>query len=178
MRVLVLPLLAVITGCASTTPGPTSSPTSTVRVMGEGGGALTLTSSTMANVTTIPFSIDQVWRVLPAVYDSLSIPITTVEPSKHLVANEGFKLRQTLGKTPLSRYIDCGATQIGANADSYDVYMTIVTHADAGSEGTKLSTTLEAAAKPVSFSQAYSRCTSRGVLETRIADVLKALVRK
>ena len=87
-------------------------------------------------------------------------PLTTLEVKTHQMGNEGFKLRKTLGSTPLSRYIECGTTQIGPNAESYDVVLTLLTQlypADGGS--TSVTHTFEGSAKPVTYSQDYSRCS-------------------
>ncbi len=39
---------------------------------------------------------------------------------------------------------------------------------------TKLETMFQALAKPVSFSREYSQCSTRGVLEQRLAEAVKA----
>ena len=124
---------------------------------------------------SVSAAIDQVWRVLPAAFDSLAIPVTQVDPLKRIIGNPGFKLRQRLGKVSLSRFIECGTTQIGPNADSYDVYLTVLLQLQPGPAGTtSVLTTFEALSRPVSFSQEYSRCSSRGSLETRLLDAVKA----
>ena len=130
-----------------------------------------------SSTTALNFPLEQVWKVLPVVMDSASIPIATLEPAKHLIGNSGFKLRQRLGKVSLSRYIDCGTTQIGPNADSYEVVLTVFVQAQAGaSNTTNVTLSIDASAKPVSFNQAYSSCSSKGALETRLLDLIKANV--
>jgi hypothetical protein len=149
-----------------------------VRIVGAGGGNLTLTSNAQAHVSRISAPIEKTWIAMPGAFEALSIPITSVDTLTHVVANEGFKLRRQLGSTPLSRFIDCGTTQIGENADSYDVHLTISVQLRPEEGGiTRLETMFEAMAKPVSFSREYSRCSSRGVLEARIADAVKAQLR-
>lgn len=173
-HIAMLSTTVVLSACASSNPVPARAPTETIRVLGAGGGALTLTSSTVANVSSIPFSVDQVWRVLPAVYDSLGIPISTLDAAQRIIGNAGLKLRRQLGKVSLSRYIECGSTQIGQNADSYDVHLSVITTVQPDEAGmATVATTLEARAKPITFAQDYSRCTSKGVLEKRVADAVK-----
>jgi hypothetical protein len=169
---------AVVCGCAASTNSAPGRATETVRVAGSGIG-MTIAPNTGANVTTIPFSSEQVWRTMPAVFEALGIPLTTVDPKKHLIGNEGFKLRQQLGTVRLSKYIECGTTQIGPNADSYEVYITIMTDVQAGeSGGAKISTIFEASARPLNFAQEYSRCSSKGVLEPKIVEIATAKLQK
>ncbi len=179
MRVLVLLSLLSAAACASANsssepPGAAS----TVRIAGAQGGELRMTSNAGANITRISFPIGKVWHALPAAFEELGIPITSVDTLTHTLSNGGFKTRRVLGPTPLSRYIDCGTTQIGENADSYDVYLTFVARVDEDPVTglATLNTLFESMARPVAFSREYSACSSRGVLEKRLADaVLKQL---
>lgn len=139
------------------------------------GGSIRVATSTAPDVTTLPYAIDQVWRALPAAFDSLSIPIAHSDPDTHVLGNDRFKIRQRLGKTSLSRFFDCGETQIGANADSYEVMLTVRMQLQAaGAASTKVATIVEALARPITFNQAYSRCQTRGALESRLIAQLRA----
>jgi len=134
-----------------------------------------------SNVHTLAAAPDQVWRTLPAVFDSLGIPVATLDAAKRIIGNSGFKVRGRLKGVPLSRYIDCGnSTQIGANADSYDVLLTMTAEVQPGETAgaTKLINHLQALAKPVNFSQEYSQCSSKGVLETKFFDILSARLQR
>ena len=112
--------------------------------------------------------------MLPAAYDSIKVPLNTLDAKTHTIGNDGFKVRKELGATALSKYIECGTTQIGPNADSYDVVLTVVTQLQPGDAGaTKVVTTFESSARPIAFSQEYSKCSSKGVLEARLMDVLR-----
>src|SRR5262249_36566277 len=79
------------------------------------------------NVQTLPFTIDQVWRALPTVFDSLGVPVQALDNAKHTIGNPSFAIRRRLKNVPLSRYIDCGASQMGPSADDYDVRLTVLT---------------------------------------------------
>jgi hypothetical protein len=152
-----------------------------MRVMGGGGtgaaATIDMRSAVTPSTAKVASSLDRVWRALPAAYDSLKIPLTTLDATKHLIGNEGMKIRQRLGTVALSQYIDCGQAQIGPSADSYEVYLNITTTARAISPTeTELSTVVESAAKPITFNQEYSRCSSKGSLETRIAALVRAQV--
>ena len=167
----------LLLGCACGASAGVSRPTSTtidIRSMGAGGGSVTISPGSGPNVNTINAAVNDVWKVLPAAFDSVGVPVTHIDPASRSIGNEGFKVRQRLGKLPLSRSIDCGQTQIGPNADSYDVYVTLIVQAIPVGAGTRLVTTFEASARPVTFSQAYSRCSSRGSLEGRLIDAVTA----
>ncbi|MDQ8159664.1 MAG: hypothetical protein P3C09_13385 [Gemmatimonadota bacterium] len=150
-------------------------------------GSLTMSNTPTADVSRIPSSVDAVWRIMPSVFDSLGVPVATIDPAGRVIGNPGYKTRQRLGKAPLSRYLDCGNTQIGPNADSYDVFLTVLTtvRADAagadaagadaaGAAGASLSTIVEARARPVTYNQAYSNCSSKGGIERRITELVNA----
>ena len=128
---------------------------------------------------TIASPMNTVWRAMPGVYQSLKIPLTTVDQATHTIGNEGLKALKRLGDVALSKYIDCGNSQIGPNADSYDVHISIVSQLTANPNGTtKLTTNLVASARPLTYAQEYSRCSSKGVLEAKIVDELNAALAK
>lgn len=163
--------------CASGTGGSAvGAPASqTISVVGPAGGAkVTTPGETSVHVQTLPFAVDQVWRVLPAVFDSLGIPVGTLDGVKHIIGNPGFAVRRRLKNVQLSRYIDCGSSQLGPSADDYEVRLTLITELRSVEGGATVSTSLEAVARPVNYAQDYSRCTSRGTLEQRIVDVVQA----
>jgi hypothetical protein len=169
----------LLAGCASSQSAPTPGqmPVETIRVATSGGGTsgIRTTPYQESFVGTVSVPMVRVWAALPAAYDSVGLKLTTVEPSSHTIGNEGVTLRRTLGKTPLSKYLDCGRTQIDQNADTYNVNLALLTRVTAdASGGTKISTTLTAAAKPIAFSGDFVRCKSLGTLETHLHDVLNA----
>jgi hypothetical protein len=170
--------IVFLAGCASG-GGPASAPASqTMRVVGPSsteaialsGGPETSTSR------SLPYSVEKIWRALPAVLDSLGIPIETMDPAKRVIGNTGFKVHSRLKNVALSRYVDCGnSTGIGPNADNYEVHMVfLATVQPAQGNSSQVSLTFEAAAKPVNFAQDYSQCGSKAVLEGRVFDLLAA----
>jgi hypothetical protein len=172
MRTATLLVLLPLAACATTNTGSSATPAShTVTVVGTGGGAsLTMPGNNSSTVRTLAFGMDQVWRALPFVFDSIGIPVGTLDPAKRTIGNSGFKIRSRLKGVPLSRYIDCGnSTQIGPNADAYDVNITMFAELHAAD-----ATTIDIVARPATFAQEYSHCASKGLLETRFFDILKA----
>ncbi|MDA1082575.1 MAG: hypothetical protein O2973_13070 [Gemmatimonadetes bacterium] len=176
MRSVSAIFLLATAACASggTSAGGSSPATQTFGIAGSASDRLTISPSTGPNINTVAFAPDMIWRILPAAFDSVSVPVTHVDPASKTIGNSGFKTRLRLGKTPLSRFIECGTTQIGPNADSYDVYMTLLVQVVPDGTGSRLVTTFEASARPISFSQSYSRCSSRGTLESRLLAAITA----
>jgi hypothetical protein len=182
MRFLSLMFLAGGAACASSPSGSAPPPPQpqTVTVAGTNstmrvGGIADATGS-----ATLPYTVEQVWRVLPFVFDSLGIPIAAMDPAKRTLGNESFRVRARLKGTPLSRYIDCGtSTQIGPNADNYDVVLILTAYVHAADPGSStVGTTFSAVAKPANFAQDYAPCNSRGLMESRFIDIARAKLAK
>lgn len=176
MRGLSLSCAVLVMSCASNpAPEPPAPLPQTVRIHSAGGtGRLTIIPSGGPNVLKVPASIDRVWRVLPALYDSLSIPLTVFNARDRVIGNEGFKLRRRLGKTPLSTYLECGRSQMGQNADEYEITMSVVTRAVAvDSQQTTLTTVIEASGVGLQFAGQSAPCTSKGGLEDRLRQLLE-----
>ena len=109
----------------------------------------------------------------------MSIPLTIADNQTLRFGNEGMKIRRRLGETSLIKLLDCGRTQIGQNADSYDILMSVVTtlrRHDANV--TIISTSVEASGKPAQFGGSETRCRTKGELEKQIALALRARVEK
>jgi hypothetical protein len=107
--------------------------------------------------------------------------MSLVDPKKHVMANEGFKVRQKLGKERLSEFFECGTTQVGPNADSYELYVTVFTYLEpikGDSSRTRMTVAITGAGKPLQFAQDYSRCTSKTMLERRMLDVVAKSLKK
>src|SRR5262245_16315534 len=179
MRFGVLAGVVLLAACApsgsSTSPAPA---TQTIRVGGGGGAGaeLRLSGGNAPHSSTLAFAPDKVWLVLPAVLDSLGISVATIEPTKHLTGTSSFKVRSRLKSVPLSRYIDCGNSgQIGPNADSYDIVLTVFVNASPAADGaTTVTTTFDAVGRPATYAQEYSQCRSTGQFEKRLLELLQA----
>jgi hypothetical protein len=137
----------------------------------------TVRSST-TGVATIASPVEQVWQALQGAYGSLGIPLSTLEADKHTIGNRGLKVRRQLGNVSLVKYLDCGSSQGGPSADSYEIFLSVLSSVKSAAPGeTILSTTLEATGRPVSFSSGEVRCTTTGALEGRIAEAVRARVK-
>ena len=176
-RAFALVLLAGLAAC-STAVTPTQR-TETTYIPGV--GSLSVTSENGTISATIGGELQSVWRILPLAYDSTGLQLTLVDPKKHVMANEGFKIRQKLGKERLSEFFECGTTQVGPNADSYELYVTVHTFLEPVKNYptmTRMTVAVTAAAKPLQFSQDYSRCTSKTKLERKMLDVVATALKK
>lgn len=177
---LLLLVAACASGGAASTPITTGPAQQTMTVSGGSGGtaSITMTHDAETQSHLLTARPDRVWAVLPAVFDSLGIPVATIDPSSRTIGNTSFKAHGRLKGVPLSRYIDCGTlTQIGPNADSYDIMMSLVAQVRPAEGGaSSLVIGLEAAGKPATFSQDYSRCSTKGALETRLTETVQRLL--
>lgn len=176
MRGTAIVLLVLAGACASGgSPGGPST-TQSVTITGATGGtsAISITQEAQVHNQYLPAPLTKVWSVLPAVFDSIGILPTTIDPATHTVSNTAFKVHGRLKGVPLSRYIDCGnSTQIGPSADTYDVVMSIGAVAKSDdARNSDVALVFEAVGRPATFAQDYSRCSSTGALEKRFSDIL------
>lgn len=176
--------IAAVNGCASSRSSDTPEPVvgtriETVRVSGVGaqqGTTMTTVASVMPGVATVLSPIEEVWRVLPAIYDSLGIPVDRIEREKHILGNTGFKLRRRLGGVSLTRYLDCGDAQGGPSAETYEVHLSVLTELQPTASGTAAATVVQATARPVTFVGEHTPCKSTGGLEKAVAKLLGDLL--
>ena len=180
MRIAGFALLtfAACTSAPNTTPDPAARP-SDVQVTGHSGGAvrsaIRVNPSYDVAFDTIQASVDRVWDALPAIYTALSMPLTVADNKARRLGNEGMKTRRRLGDTPLMKLLDCGRSQIGENAESYEITLSVVTTLQVlNAQTTRVSTSVEASAKPIQFAGAEIGCRTKGELERQIALALRA----
>lgn len=185
MRRLVL-LPCLILGCAPAGRAPGDAPAAApaagtlaspanVTVMVAGAG-FRVRNDEKRSETILALPVDVVWRALPAVFDSLGLPATVRNQETRTVGTDGVRIRRRLGGAPLSRYFDCGKTQVDANADSYDVLLVLLLRAAPGQAGmTTLETSMDVRARPITFPQGYQACDSTGQLEARVAALVRAI---
>jgi len=177
MRAVALVSFVSFVACA-TANGPAGSTASeTVRVGGGAGGTMTAEIHPTVNAIggNVPFTMDRTFGALHATYDSLSLPVATLDPATHTIASPTLRLRRRLGETALSKYINCGNTQGGQSADSYEIQLTVQTVLQAVDAGTtRVLSTVSAQGRPITLAGEYTHCASTGNLERRIADLLSA----
>lgn len=172
MRGIAALSMIIVAACATANPGSAIPGTTDVPI---GTGAMRVRSTDGPMVNAVAFPLDRVWRVLPAVYDSLGIPLSDVDPKQHMVGNSGLKVTKRLGRVALSKYIDCGKTQNFPSADTYDVHLAIFTQVESDKSGaTTVATKVDASARPMAFSGPYTKCLSTELLENSILGAIRA----
>jgi hypothetical protein len=125
-------------------------------------------------IVTMRASVDDVWAALRATYEELGIPVTTLDLPTRTLGNGELKVRRRLGTTPLTTYIDCGDTQGGRSAETYEVMLSIYSQIQsAGPNTNRVRSSFQAMARPVSISSDYRRCQSTGALEKRFGELLR-----
>ena len=117
--------------------------------------------------------VEQVWAVLPSVYEELEIPLGFYEPEGMALGNREFNPK-TIGGNRMSRYLNCGANTAGRPfADAYQVEMYLVTRVDAvGPSKTRIRTELYATARARDTGVNRIQCPTNGSLERRITEVI------
>lgn len=169
-------------GSGSSTPGAAPPPqrVATERIVTADGAMMQM--NTMNIDTDVRLfstgTVDEVWSVLPAVYAELGIPLSLNEPANKTLGNLGWRTRRQIARVPMQRYLDCGSSGTIANAETYNITMTITTTAKPNpAGGSVVSTALTATGRnPVTSSTSDVRCASTGDLEIRIRDMVQKKV--
>ena len=186
MRTSLMAAAALLCACASGNGGSTESPdlrssTQHTRVELPSGAPIEIDWEHQHTYeeTQLLVSVDRAWAAYPAVFGELGIEPGIVDSKQHVFGNAGIKMRSSLGRQRLSKYLDCGMTAGMSNADTYDVILRVVSQvipADAGLSS--LRTQVEATAHANAVSGATVRCVSTGALEGRIAHMLSEMTVK
>lgn len=181
MRRLAAVSLVLLSACASSKgPSVASMPDQTLRIPtsnASGGSTIVIAQTESPSQRTVAAPVARIWNVLPAVYETLGLPITDRNPEGNRMGTTSFKVRRRLGNVPLSRYIDCGSTQGSPSADSYEVLLTVLTQLTPSGDTTAVSTTVDALARPVFVSGEYINCGSTRALEKRFFELLNVELR-
>ena len=169
MRTLpLLALAAVAAACAAPYLPPEVSGTleaTTIRVPEEGA----YRSATALDYRLPSADAESVWRLLPDAFDTLGVPYSVVDASTRTIGSPGGRVNR-MGSARPGRYLDCGSNMARQYADTYQVYLAVVTSVEeAEGGGVTLRTLLEATARDAAHSNGPIRCTTRGLLEREIA---------
>lgn len=173
-RITVAVWLASAIGCA----GGSGSEMDDLVTTAVGPYQIRATSEAIASSDSVHATPEQVWAVLPNVYDELGIPEVVVDDRNRRLGNAEFQPRR-IGGSRLSRYLDCGSSiGVPSYADSYAVTMSLVTRVVEGTGGmAAVQTQIHAAAKPRDVRGEPILCTSRGTLEHRIFEAVAERIR-
>ena len=173
MRPITTLLVLAVTACASSGPkteSEISRPTERIVASDKQG---MIRSSDAANARiTIDVPPARVLAVIKSVYDELGIPSATVDAPSGKISAPSFNKMRTLGNVNLSMYFNCGDSLSGNIANTYRIYMTVVSAIRPdGKGGTELETALTGAAADVGGgTSGRIPCGTTGRLEERIQD--------
>ncbi|HEX2205302.1 MAG TPA: hypothetical protein VHG91_18480 [Longimicrobium sp.] len=179
MRRLLVAGTVVLAGCTATS-APTNTPNAGLPVMQQTdtGAEVRLTGEAVASNDVLPgVAIDKVYSTLPTVYNELGIPLNLLDPATRQAGNTRLVLRNRHFGDANSRYVNCGVSRTAQRAaDAYRVQLSVRTTVEAaeGGSATRVSTLVEGFARANEGSSITPvRCVSTGVLESRIAQLLK-----
>lgn len=181
-------ILAGLAACASGGPSSVATPSAApiVFVGGDvmptvnGGGSVThggimMADRPTAQALTVAATPDDVWRTAVRVYAALDIPVTLADIAHGQLGNRSFSKRRTLGPRRMSELLNCGSGQLGANADSYRIQMSLSTTLSSRNGQTLVETLLIAYGEDVSGdSTSPAQCASTGALENLINHSIQA----
>jgi hypothetical protein len=129
---------------------------------------------------TIAVSPTAAWPVVKKVYKALEVDVTVDNPVTHQVGNQSFWKTRTFAGHRMSEFVDCGAGMTGRKADSYRIYMSLLTLVNPdGAGGTKLETIFVPFGQDVSAGSADRvPCGSTGQLEMIVNESVRATLGK
>jgi len=116
---------------------------------------------------------ERLWQALPLAYASLGMKVNAADTATRAV---GFAavVRRKIGGVPISKYFDCGRSQIDIIADAYDISLVVASQVGRSSQGGIVVTThARASAKAPTIAHDIALCSSTGVLERALYDSLK-----
>ncbi len=181
--------LSALAACASSgasgSPVLRGSPADAVLIGGSTGvnSGATLIGGGSSSVEkvggTVPFDATDAWRVLPLVFDSLAIPVTLRDPETRTLGNQGFAVRNRLGAVSAARLFDCGMQQGAPNASTWELHVAIITTVEpAGAAAARILTSVDVRGRPAALGGSYNHCSSKGLLEQRIAEQVAQRLRR
>ena len=122
----------------------------------------------------VPFPRAQVFRALLAVFKELKVPMVAGDSAAGRVSAPTFHREGDFAGRQLSTWLSCGDSMTGPNADSYRIYMYLMSTVSAeGEDASSIRSALLAGAVSVSEgSRQEMPCESTGRLEVRIHQMV------
>ena len=179
MRPIAILLVLALTACASSGPKPDSDlskPTERIVATDNQG---VIRSSVAPNAKgTIEVPPARALSVIKSVYDELEIPAATVDAASGTITAPRFFKTRKLGNANLSMYFNCGNSLSGNIADTYRIYIMLVSVVRPdGKGGTELETAVTGdAADMGGAASGRIPCGSTGRLEERIQNGVRQKV--
>jgi hypothetical protein len=155
---------------AGSHPGPGVAAPSDRVVLVDDAGQTYRTSVAPNAKASIAAPATRAFDATRAAFEALGIPVASADPAAGQVTSGNFWKMRSLGKTPLSVYLECGRTATGAISEMYRVYLTVtsVVRPD-GQASSQLETSVTAYARNIEgTSSAQVACGTTGRLEEQL----------
>ena len=177
-----LPLLAAAACASGGASTGASAPVETTRTVITSASPTTsdieLVKDTRLAVHRTTASPDRVWAALPAALADLGLTGGPQVGQARTYLASIASIRRQLNKVPLSRYLDCGTTPSGAyGADTHLIRLQVTSIVEPEAQGARVRTQVLARATSVEGSAGMMDCSTTGVLEARLGELLEARLR-
>ena len=144
-----------------------------IEVPGSATSRLVLRDDPQSATLVLAVSAANAWSVLAPAYNALPIPIVAFDSATRSIRGAVSAYRQFL-RNPVSRFVDCGTTLVGPNADTHRVDLRIQTQVVAESDtSSSVNTRVEASG---TGSTGGVNCSTTGALEHLINEQVKTLL--
>ena len=148
------PPVVLLLPAALVTPGAAADSATTVRVV---------MSST----------VEKIWAALPRAYKDIGLTVNAIDSASHTVGYAG-EIRGRLKGVRLSTYFRCGS-QMGDNADTYDIRLFMATQLGKDESGRLIvKTSMRISARSPAFASTTTLCSTTGELERRLNDAIRS----
>lgn len=174
-----LPALA-LAACASSSGGsaPVEQTRTVVSSSNPTAGDIELVRDNRLAVHRTTATPDKVWATLPAVLADLGLGGGPLPGQQRAFVASVPSVRRQLNKVNLSRYLECGTTSSGAaGADTHLIRLQVTSYVEPDAQGARVRTQVLARATPVEGAAGMIDCSTTGVLEARIGELLEARLR-
>ncbi|MGZ8379800.1 MAG: hypothetical protein ACXWZS_11550 [Gemmatirosa sp.] len=121
---------------------------------------------------------DKVWATLPGALADLGLGGGPLPGQARAWVASVPSVRRQLNKVLLSRYLECGTTSSGApGADTHLIRLQVTSYVEPDGQGARVRTQVLARATSVEGASGMLDCSTTGVLEARIYELLEARLR-
>jgi hypothetical protein len=170
--------LLLLAGCAAGgNATPSDAPTPPPRISSVGNGYdVRIESGGATSAVALQAAPEAAWTALLAAYQSMGIPLSTVDAAQRTASAVDLEVRRRLAGKSLSEFLDCGSNLTGLIANSYRVRLTVSSTLKPDAQGgSTLQTSVSASAtSPQGASSAPVNCATTGRLEEEIARRVRA----
>lgn len=163
-----------VAACSQATTASSSHTETAVSVIAPtptGHQTQTLRYETDIDAATVQLDLppDAAWRRVSQVYAALKIPVTVLDSARGVVGARGARVRDRMARERLSTWFSCGITSMGSpRADSYTLFVTILTEIHPAASGSTARTIVSATAEANDSPSGAVQCSSTGALEEKL----------